>query len=433
MSNRQMNLILRNNLRLVACGLVALLSTTLLGQGYPVTRGAVPFSLPSAPGGQADFSAVEGTIVRQAAPGYPTDDFQLAPGEQLVEAEGFPGDIDPSSLPMMEGTSYGTGFAHGAGHRHGAGHLHGGICGSCGTGMCTCDAGCNQNGYAFSEALYFRREGDEEFTYSQNAVLGEFDYEWGVRATFGEFQNCFDAIEGVYTGQLEWTNTTSIQNPVLPLNAAFNVVPPFVAADLDTFLNNDPNAVLATDRQDQFWQAKYDSFELNQRTWGWDVVSVLYGVRYIDYREEFQLFSRNANGEGLFRQHIRNSMIGGQIGGDIYQPISLRGTVGLRGRAGLYYLNASSTTAIVNNGTNIVNTSDDEDSLAGLFELGVITRYQLTHGLKVTGGAEFWYLAGPATIPLEATPNITPALSTNLNTNDDVVFLGLTAGVEYWY
>lgn len=50
---------------------------------------------------------------------------------------------------------------------------------------------------------------------------------------------------------------------------------------------------------------------------------LLFGVRYVDYEENYLFLSDTARGLGSFQSNATNRMVGAQIGADVLYPVSL--------------------------------------------------------------------------------------------------------------
>ena len=279
--------------------------------------------------------------------------------------------------------------------------------------------------YGTGEALYMQREGDRRFSLSRNAFLSDFDYELGGRITIGRLLDCVNGYEVVYTGPFDWdrqgtvTGTANLQSNFFPSGG-------FTAADLTAFNNADVHS--------QAWRAQMQSFEVNRRWWTWDVISTMIGFRYVDYEEDFAFVStRNAVGTGIFSESVDNQMVGAQVGADMLYPVSLRGNVGIRGKAGVYANFDERSSILLNAGNVVINNGDDSVDVAGLIEMGVFANYHIVPSIRVTAGYEFWYMPGIATIPEQQVISVTPSSGTTVFNDDDLFIHGGSLGVQILY
>lgn len=284
-----------------------------------------------------------------------------------------------------------------------------------------CNPGCDVSWYFGYEALWFQREGDEFFSLSRNTFLSDSEYEFGGRYTAGRLIDCVNAWEGVYVGPYDWnrgsvlTGAGNLQSNLVALNG-------YTAADINTFNN--------ADFHQQDWRSHLESFELNRRWWVWDVLSTMIGVRYVDYEEDFRFVSSGAGGVGLLTESVDNQMAGAQIGADFLYPMSLRSSLGIRGKAGAYANFDERRTFVSNAGTTLINAGDSDVNLAGLLELGIFGQYQVVPSIRLTAGYEFWWMPGMATVPEQTPSLISPASGTTVFNEDDLFLHGGTVGVQ---
>lgn len=282
-------------------------------------------------------------------------------------------------------------------------------------------AGCDVRGYGSAEALWLSRSNDKYFSLSQNSRLPDFDYELGGRFTFGRLLNCVDGWEGVYVGPYKWnrqattTGTADLQSRFIP-NLGYTL------AEIDTFN--------FADKHVQSWESELNSFEINRRWWSWDVLSTLIGMRYVDYTEDYLFQSTSVRGVGSYFNQVKNRMVGAQVGADIFYPVSLRGNVGFRGKAGVYANFDETNVSMQNAATTIVNAGDNSVDLAGLIEIGMFANYQLVPSVRLTAGYEFWYVPGIATVPSQAPQFINPSTGTRVDNDNELFLHGGSVGAQ---
>ncbi len=313
-------------------------------------------------------------------------------------------------------------------------------CGSCGTacgGRCgrvsslscngafagACDP-CHPYRYVSVEALYMTR-GDDGFSLSQHFGSSDFDYEWAPRVTLGAVDDCVHGYEASFVGPLSWDITSSLANGAGGINTLLIPGLPVPAASLSAF--ND--AVF----QSQSLSADYHSFEASKTLVGWEVAKLLLGGRYINYDEEYNYFSQTATEAGRLRSLADNQLFGLQIGLDMLYPISKHGYSDVRMRAGGYLNSADSNVTLANAGSTVLNNGSSDHELAGLFEFGSGVRYQLGEILSVRAGVEVWYLTGVATAATQVDQIVRPTTGRQARLDDDVLFTGLSFGVELRY
>lgn len=365
---------------------------------------------------------------------------ELAPGETIVKS------IDEQSgmpVPMFNAQTnqpiVGSSLA-GASHTGAAKHG-----GNCGCSQCAaaaegiaygCFGGCEPGCYFRAEALLMRRDGDERLTLSREFELGEFDHEWGTRLTFGRTCDCVDGYEATYTGGFQWDLSRQIGDPAGALPAdppgTFGTLITSAAAPNDVNVDVFDGGTNVFQRQT--YSAEYDSFEFNRTSTGWDVVRLLYGVRYIDYSENYRLSvidnALGPNQTGFVKSDVDNDLIGGQVGLDMGYPLGERLWSMVRARGGVFLNLTEATFHLDNDSTTEVFNFDESRRLAGLLEFGTTLRYQLGDALSVSGGYELWYVANVATAPGQLSRVISPGVGSTVNDGDDVFLHGAVFGVE---
>ena len=135
-------------------------------------------------------------------------------------------------------------------------------------------------------------------------------------------------------------------------------------------------------------------------------------------------------GVGIYRRNVENLLIGGQIGGDIFYPLSQRLSVGAKGRVGLFANFNQGQALLANRGVVRINAFDKDTDFAGIIESGTVARYRIMPNVVASAGYEMWYLAGVATVPRQGIHAISPASGTRVSAADEVLFHGGTAGLE---
>lgn len=375
----------------------------------------------------AATTCVCGSAVAQSLAGAPLPDpaasqieadssLELAPGEMLLNPETIP----PELRPKFPENAPHASVMEGHGHPHAAMPLHGDDLG----GWSTSCGGCEPGYIGRFDALYMTNDSADGVTLSNDFRLGDFDYEWGGRAMLRRQFDCVNGYELVGTVMPEWEQTRrTVLAPIGTFDSFLEPVAPLVAADIDTF-NDDGN------QHTQRYRAEYYSIEANRTYNGWDVANLLFGVRAIDYQEEYRYDTVDPDGAGLYRQETENILVGVQAGLDLYYPISQRLWSSLRGRGGIFANFADGDTLLQNDGTDIANNSADDEDISGILEVGAGLRYNVGPALSLHGGYEVWYLHDVATASDQLDGNISAQLGNRLRIDDDVMIHGLNVGAE---
>lgn len=303
-----------------------------------------------------------------------------------------------------------------------------------GAGGNVCGPTCSPYHYAAVDVLYMTNDNLQNYVGVAPFTVSDYDYELGVRATLGTTPNCHDGYEATFVGPFRWrsgasagavgTNLTSVVviGPHDPLNPP-NPLPLAWDVDVSSFANATAQA--------QRFEAELASFELNRTLIGWEVIKLLYGVRYIQYDEEFLYTAVAPGGPGVLQSEVENRMIGGQLGIEMTFPVTCRLWTDFRGRAGAYANFAENDFLLRNAGVVEVANADDTTELAGVFELGGGLRYYVTNNLHVRAGAELWYIAGVASATDQFSSVIRSSTGRRTDVDDDVFLFGVNAGFEW--
>ena len=313
-----------------------------------------------------------------------------------------------------------------------------GSCGSCGTscgGSCGNSYGgygripgpcapCEPYCYVSVEALYMDRRMEGRYAVSPNFYMNDFDYEVAPRLTIGRVPDCVHGYEFSFTGQFQWDRGAAISDPSGGIGTSLNPAFPVIEDNLSAFRN-------ATN-QVQRHTSKYWSVDANNTLVGWEVAKLLYGIRYIDYQQEFSYTSRNIDGEvGSLQSDVKNRLVGGQIGMDLLYPICTNGYTDFRARGGLFINFADLDLVAINDGSTVAALFDNKERLAAAFEVAGGLRYQLGQMLSIRAGAELWYLTRIATSHEQHRTVILG--NRGVRVKDDVLMVGISLGAELKY
>lgn len=284
-----------------------------------------------------------------------------------------------------------------------------------------CGMGCAPSWYVLGEALYFVNQGSGPASLSEAFALPEFSYELGMRVTVGRKWDCATGWELSYVGPLKWEVTGEANGLLLD---SFFAVP-----------NADVN-VSAFDQAEyhrQTYESTLHSAELNKRFYDWDTMSCLFGLRYLEVKEGFSFESQGPlplAEQGLFTVAARNRLIGPQCGLDIIYPWGASGRFSLiaKTKLGVYANFAEGQMRLVNAGVQEFDNNDDKVAFAFQGELGVLANLQVTRHLSLRCGYELWYLYGLATAAEQTVATLTQATGTDLASDQDTWFNGVTLG-----
>jgi hypothetical protein len=249
---------------------------------------------------------------------------------------------------------------------------------------------CESYWYGSIELLSMSRDSDRQFSVVPRLIMTDFESGWAPRITFGTVPDCVHGYELSFTGAFQWDRAGIRTEPNGGIDTLLNPAATIQTSDISAF----QNAIT----QAQFLSTEYWSMEASNTMVGWDVAKLLCGFRYIDYEEDFAVFSRNATEFGAVRTNLDNQMLGYQVGMDLLYPLCERLYTELRGRAGVYANFVDLDLRAVNDDLLVGRLTDESTELAGQFELGSGFRYQFSQCFSIRTGIEVWYLSGVASV-----------------------------------
>lgn len=390
--------------------LAAMLATSFTASSFEFATAqslydATPSSMALGAPAEQSFGLVSGTSMEEP--------------EGLVTGLGRPPQSVPATLASMPSVVEGGAY-------YGGNLVSDGVptnCNPCVT------PGCDVSWYVGYEALWLRREGDDNFTMSRFNRMRGFDYdlgEYGGRVTAGRLFDCHNGVEAVYTGPFKWQRSSDVSSAGGTLRSNFVPSGDYDTTSINTFNN--------ANRHVQTYEAKFNSYEVNRTWWTWDVLQTLIGLRYVNYEEDYAISSaRNGVGTGLFQSSVNNNAVGLQIGGQLIRPASLRVNYGVRGKAGVLANFNDSNTFMSNAGTLLISSSDQSVDLAGIVEMGLFANYQIVPSIRLTAGYEFVYLPQFATVPGQGITAVNINSGTNVQNEKDIFLHGGSVGVQILY
>lgn len=281
-------------------------------------------------------------------------------------------------------------------------------------------AACPPRWYLIGDAFALQREGQEGTTDSRAFRLPDWDFQLFGRFTVGHTRDCLNGWEVTYVGGGKWRNSATVTGTGLTSQIAPGVdIDP---SDLSAF----NNAVLHF----QQYESELHSAEVSRKWFGWDVLSVRNGVRWIHLDDEFTFFSvNNLGAQGLEIVDLQNDLILWQLGIDLMRPLGpltyggkLAGGIGLNINNGRYFVS--------NGPSTIVNNSSDSEEFAYLVEAGYFAYYRLTPCVTVRVGYEGWLIGGLALAADQIRDPLTSASGFSFDEHGVIFVHGGSAGLE---
>ncbi len=278
--------------------------------------------------------------------------------------------------------------------------------------------------YASVDYLYYERNGD--LILSGNfSGYNDFDFARGGRVTLG---HRFDATSGdeiSYMGFDPWIVVTTETDAGGGLSGNLVAGPGFVASSLSAF----DNATFL----EQFQKTDLQSFEFNRTQWGWDVIKTSLGVRYILFDDEFRLSSANTLGEqGIYSLETENRLIGPQLGLELFYDVGYRLSFSMVSKIGAYANVHRGTTSILNDNDVELNNAEEETSFSFAGEVGLHGHFQILPRVRARFGYDALGLFDVVTAADNYTSVITPSTGLVYQDDDNAVFHGVFAGVEFY-
>ena len=175
--------------------------------------------------------------------------------------------------------------------------------------------------------------------------------------------------------------------------------------------------------------------------------SALLGVRYLDIDEQAKFTARGAFDNTQANNSLRfldyttntqNSLVGFQIGGDLWYNVIPGVKIGVEAKTGIYNNRAHQNTAIIAN--SLVDTVTEEvlaNRAAYITQIAPQGYYRLNHSWAVRGSYQFMYIdnLALATGNFNAVPptdlGVNLGRTARINTDSDIIMQGFTAGAEY--
>jgi hypothetical protein len=197
------------------------------------------------------------------------------------------------------------------------------------------------------------------------------------------------------------------------------------------------------------YRSRFDSAELNLRystNRGSRLpIDLLAGVRFVKLQENLDFLAANqTNVFGLnppvpiafYSTKTDNDLIGLQVGGDLSYRLTSHVSLVGKGRGGLMVNSATQRSNI--SGTLLASSAMFNDvgtgsgvGLAGLFEFGIHTNYQLSRNVNVMFGYQGLFLSDLSTAPRQLNWSTELGGRNGLDRAGSLFFFGPAAGIEW--
>lgn len=338
----------------------------------------------------------------------------------------------PASAAPVGGSCSGCG----GGGCSSCGGSSGSGCQGCGSGGCfnpsevdrrfaACGFISRARRYVLWDLLYFTRENANVQAFNVSPG-GDLDFGFGTRLTIGTRQDAANGREFTYFGTFDINDSGTATDSLGRINSFF--VPD------GTFLGTGDLAPFSgVVELDESLETHFQSFEFNRVRWGWDVVKLIFGLRYTLLEDEYNASTTNIAGlTGTINAESTNHLIGPQIGGELFYDVGYRWSLSGHGKFA-YFLNIFDTDLnLASDGFGIVNSGTEDGSDSYLFDLGLTAHYQLNTSSRFRIGYNLLFFGDVATADETLPIAISPFSSSSQDAEDDAFFHGLSLGFEFY-
>ena len=295
---------------------------------------------------------------------------------------------------------------------------------------------CARRYYIF-DALYMTR--DNGGVAGSNFFSVSTDSNYGARVTIGRRRDAAEGTEISYWGVRTLTGSQERTDSLNRLRATFTPGGGFTEITPETF------NFYAAGWQAQQMSTEFQSFEYNRTKWAWDVFKSFYGIRYIYFDDDYLLASQRAfpgnTTVGVFTLDSSNNLFGPQIGTEYFYDVGYRVSFSLLTKIGVHVNFSELNTSLKNIDysaappaeTFFLNQRADKTKVAGTFELGFQTHYQVAPQSRLRFGYNALWLWGVITAEDNYPVTLTPFTGTDPKTNHSAVLLqGINFGLEFY-
>ena len=266
-------------------------------------------------------------------------------------------------------------------------------------------------------SIGWRRPGDESLTLSPTGELGTFGADQASQISIGYMTNPIDCYEMTYLGSLRWNRSLESIGPIQGLVSS-----------------NDPQWLYPFQNADSLSQthsAGFRQYSLGRRWLTDDIGNSAFGLRVIDYNEEFRMRSKRQDQEGLYSVQTGNLLVGLGRSIELWRPISQRVALGGQVDGGLYANFADAHFQASSGDDKESYANDDDLSLAASLGVHLKARYQLRSWAGLYGGYRWLMVTGLASVDDQALPSLSDNITLSTSSDATILFHGFDAGLEF--
>lgn len=279
------------------------------------------------------------------------------------------------------------------------------------------------NNYVFLEGLYWTRNDDGMIGTTFGGVGGD-EWAWGGRVTLGARTDQVSGLEVSYFGLDSIELETTQNDPAGNIDAVFTAGTGFGFLQLGSFFS-------ATDTFQRF-ATDLQGFSFNRVRYAWDVARSHLGFRVLYMKDEYQLDSSSAGGDGRLGIGARNIMLGPEFGVDFLYDVGRQVSYSYGGKVAGYVNAVEVDTVLFNNGTQFLNNQERTGRAAASLELNANGYYHFTPNSRFKLGYNTLWLWGVASANDNFPFVLGPFTGIDADTSDSTFFHGVNFGFEFY-
>ena len=249
-------------------------------------------------------------------------------------------------------------------------------------------------------------------------------------------------LEFAYFGLNDWKNSATATSGSASL---FSFLSNFGVTPANGF--DDPDRSLS---HTLTYSSKLNNGEINfRRRWaepsGFFQGSILAGVRYLDLDEKASFSARGLNNNGAanngprfldYTVNTQNSLVGFQVGGDLWYNLIPGVKLGVESKTGIYNNRAHQNTLISANSLPVAATEEVlSNKIAYITQISPQVYYRLNHSWAFRSSYQLMFIdnLALATDNFNPTPQLNGDLgrTPSINSNSNITLQGYTLGAEY--
>jgi len=283
----------------------------------------------------------------------------------------------------------------------------------------TCGGSCPPSWRGRAEWLNFTRNRGNDSLSNGFRFDNIFDYQQAGRFTLDRRYDCTHGWEIVYAGPFNFHED------------GVATAPGTLNADLVAGAGVNLSAFFNANLQRQRYDSRLQSVEVGYKSWGWNVIAVSMGGRYLNLNDRLLFRSVVANNDvGFLQVNTNNEVVLGQFGLDMFLPLG-RWSFDTTWKGALGATVGSSDVLVRNAGINQINRTDQGVEFAALVEGGTFLRYFVTQRLSARAGYEFWWIHGVGLASRQFGSTISNRVGREFRGTNEIFFYGASAGLEY--